>query len=518
MSIRPTNEPLIGVASDPPRREGLAVPARYPLLLEINARVWLRNLSRTAGKPMTLAEIDDATLDEVAGGGFDWIWLMGVWRTGAASRAVSRSRPAWQAEFRAVLADLAEDDICGSAFAISGYEVSDTLGGRAALAQLRARLARRGLRLMLDFVPNHTALDHPWAVARPDFFVQGSAQSLAAMPENYCQVETAEGPRILAHGRDPNFPSWADTLQLDYANPALQAACVEQLTSIARQCDGLRCDMAMLQLPQVFERTWHRTSAPFWPTAIARVRDAQPGFVFLAEAYWDLEWELQQQGFDWCYDKRLYDRVRDGQAGPVRAHLGASLDYQDGLARFLENHDEARVAATLAWPRHQAAALVTYLAPGLRFFHHGQLEGARIRLPVHLCRAPLEPKVSEIVAFYAELITQLTAGAVFREGAWSLIPPEPAWPGNATSDSVIAYAWRAETDGCRVVVVNYSPERAQCRLRLPFPELLGHRLRLGREMATAVFACHGDDAPGQELFVDLGGWGYAVVRLDRLDT
>ena len=126
----------------------LAPPPRYPSLLEINTRVWLRRLSREAGKPVTLANVDNAILDDIARRGFDWIWLLSVWRTGASSRAVSRRNPAWQAEFRSALPDLTEDDICGSGFAISAYEADETVGGKAALAEFRARLAARGLRLM----------------------------------------------------------------------------------------------------------------------------------------------------------------------------------------------------------------------------------------------------------------------------------------------------------------------------------------------------------------------------------
>ncbi len=145
--------------------------------------------------------------------------------------------------------------------------------------------------------------------------------------------------------------------------------------TVAAQCDGLRCDMAMLVLPEVFRRTWGITPAPFWPQAIAAVRQAHPGFTFMAEAYWGLEWELQQQGFDYCYDKRLYDRLHRPDAGAIRGHLQAGLDYQDRLARFLENHDEPRAAATFPWPQHQAAAIVTYFAPGLRFLPSGPAGG-----------------------------------------------------------------------------------------------------------------------------------------------
>src|SRR5262249_12058491 len=130
--------------------------------------------------------------------------------------------------------------------------------------------------------------------------------------------------------------------------------------------DGVRCDMAMLVLPEVFERTWGVQAQSFWPRAIRLVRERAPEFCFMAEVYWDLEWTLQQQGFDFTYDKRLYDRLREGHARPVREHFCAGLDYQSKMARFLENHDEARSAAAFPPTVHEAAAAVTYLSPGLR--------------------------------------------------------------------------------------------------------------------------------------------------------
>jgi glycosidase len=490
-----------------------AVP-RYPSLFEINTRVWLRRLTRQAGKPVTLADVDDVLLDDIARRGFDWVWLLSAWRTGAAGRAVSRANPAWQAEFRSALPDLAEDDICGSGFAIAGYEVDEALGGSTALAEFRARLAARGLRLMLDFVSNHTALDHPWVRAHPDFYVQGSEQALASAAENYCRIITEQGPRILAHGRDPNFPGWPDTLQLDYANAALQAAQRDQLATIAGQCDGVRCDMAMLLLPEVFQRGWGVTPAPFWPKAIAAVREAHPGFTFLAEAYWNLEGELQQQGFDYCYDKRLYDRLRQGDAGGIRAHLGAALDYQDRLARFLENHDELRAATAFPGPRHQAAAIVTYFAPGLRFFHQGQLDGARVRVPVHLCRAPIEAPDAEIAAFYDRLLAALGTFDGFRNGVWAPIPPQPAWAGNPTWQDFIAYAWRSSDGVGYVVVVNYSDHQAQCRLRLPFAGMAGIQFRLVDVMGSEIYWRDGDALNDVGFYIDLGAWRFNVFRLD----
>src|ERR1700722_11886113 len=238
---------------------------------------------------------------------------------------------------------------------------------------LLGHLRERGLRLMLDFVPNHTGIDHPWVDDHGEYYVPGTELDLARAPANYVWVRRTRGDLLLPPGRDPYFPGWPDTLQLDYSNPATQEAMIGELLGIAEQCDGVRCGMAMLVLPDVFERTWGRRSPPFWPEATRRAREKATSFRFMAEVYWDLEWTMLQQGFDYAYDKRLYDRLREGQARPVCAHLGAGLDYQPKLARFLENHDEPRAAATFLPAMHEAAAVIAYLSPGLRFFHQGQL-------------------------------------------------------------------------------------------------------------------------------------------------
>ena len=380
---------------------------RYPSLYQINTRVWLTELSRILGRPATLDDIPDAELDRVVGMGFDWVWFLSVWRTGLTGQRVSRESHEWRREFQDTLPDLSEEDIAGSGFAITGYTVHPGLGGDAALARLRERLRARGLRLMLDFVPNHTALDHPWVEGHPEYYVPGTELDLERTPQNYTRVQRTRGDLLLAHGRDPYFPGWPDTLQLDYSNPATQEAMIGELLRIAGQCDGVRCDMAMLVLPDVFERTWGRPAPLFWPHATRRVRERVPGFRFMAEVYWDLEWTMLQQGFDYAYDKRLYDRLREGHARPVREHLYAGLDYQEKLARFLENHDEPRAAAAFAPGIHEAAAVITYLSPGLRFFHQGQFEGRRKRISPHLVRAPLEPADGALRQFYDRLLAAI---------------------------------------------------------------------------------------------------------------
>ena len=443
---------------------------------------------------------------------------MSVWRTGPAGRAISRSKPEWRAEFGAVLPDLEEDDICGSGFAITAYTVSDEIGGDAALAHFRERLAQRGIKLMLDFVPNHTAPDHPWVKSNPDYYVQGSEEQIGSAPQNYLRVETDRGPRILAHGRDPNYPGWPDTLQLNYANPELQKSQIDELITIAGKCDGVRCDMAMLALPEVFQRTWGVTPKPFWPKATMAVRSAHPAFTFLAEVYWDLEWTLQQQGFDYCYDKRLYDRLQSSDVQSIRGHLRAGLDYQDKLARFLENHDEPRAASTFQWPKHRAAAAITFLSPGLRFFHQGQFEGARARVPAHLCRGPLEPADQNVAAFYDKLLLILKDIDAFRNGDWFQIDPLPAWHSNRSSEGFVSYAWAGKDEARYVAVMNYADNRGQCYLSLPFPELEGRQLLLTDLMGSEVYHRDGGDLVHGGLYVDQAPWQINVFELRSISA
>jgi hypothetical protein len=490
----------------------MAARPRYPSLFQINTRVWLQRLTHEFGRQITLADIDHKTIAGFAEQGFDWIWLLSVWQTGAAGRAVSRSNPEWRREFAAVLPNLTEDDICGSGFAITAYTVSDTLGGSAGLAHFRERLARCGIRLMLDFVPNHTAPDHPWVSSHPDYYMEASEEAMSHEPHNYMRA----AGKILAHGRDPNYPGWPDTLQLNYTNPDLHVAQIDELVAIAGMCDGVRCDMAMLLLPEVFQRTWGITPSSFWPQAMAAVRVRYPNFIFMAEAYWDLEWTLQQQGFDYCYDKRLYDRLKEGVAGPIRDHLRAGVDYQDRLARFLENHDEPRAAAEFPWQQHQAAAVVTCLSPGLRLFQHGQFEGARLRVPAHLCRGPIEPINQAYAQFYATLLRVLKETGAFRDGVWSQIDAQAAWPDNWTSECFVAYAWTSGSGSRHVVVVNYAGNQGQCRLKLPFPDLRGTTVRLVDILGTECYVRDGNDIVDNGLYIDLAPWRFNVFALQAV--
>jgi glycosidase len=437
-----------------------------------------------------------------------------VWQTGPAAQAISRANPEWRREFGETLPDLKEDDIAGSGFAIQNYAVHRDLGGPAALARLRERMQKRGLKLMLDFVPNHMAPDHLWVDEHPDYFVHGSESDLARAPQNYCRVQTKKGPLVLAYGRDPYFDGWPDTLQLNYGNPQCQQAMIGELENIAGQCDGVRCDMAMLVSPDVFESTWGIRTDLFWPKATESVLRKYPNFQFMAEVYWDREWTMQHQGFDYTYDKRLYDRLHEGHARPVREHFHAGLDYQNKMARFMENHDEPRAAATFSPEVHEAAAVITFLSPGLRFFHQGQFEARKKRISPHLVRGPDEPIDQNLKQFYDKLLAMLRR-PVIRDGQWQLLECKSAWDGNWTSDCFLAFAWAANGEERLLVVVNYASNQSQCYVRLFFSDLRNHRWQLRDLLGDAQYDRDGNELESRGLFLDVRPWQAHVFSVTQ---
>lgn len=489
---------------------------KHPLLYQLNTRVYLTELSESMGRVVTLDDIPDSKLDELAKNGFDWLWLLSVWQTGESSRNISRTNPEWRSEFERTIPDLEESDIGGSGFAIIDYHVHKDIGGDEALARLRERLRKRKIKLMLDFVPNHMGLDHVWIEKHPDYFVDGSEADLAREPQNYIRITTTSGERIFAYGRDPYFSGWPDTLQLNYANATTQDALIGELLRISQQCDGLRCDMAMLVLPEIFERTWGRKSNPFWPVATEQVRKKVPDFCFMAEVYWDMEWTLQQQGFDFTYDKRLYDRLREGNANAVRGHLGADLEYQSKSARFLENHDEPRSAACFSLEMHRAAAVITFLSPGMRFFHQGQFEGRQKRISPHLVRGPKEPINESISEFYSALLPILSK-AVVHEGEWQLLETLPAWDGNESFNKIISFVWSGGDEQV-LVAVNYSPEWSQCYVRIPMKDISDSDWRFQDLLGDASYDRDGQDCATRGLYLDVPPWQTHLFTMSKLKT
>ncbi len=485
----------------------------FPVVYEVNTWVWLHDLSREAGRPITLANVPQAELDRLAAYGFDALWLMGVWQRSPNGCKVARAHPGLQMEYRRALPDYTSADVVGSPYAVQNYRTDRALGGDEELAALRERLRLLGLRVILDFVPNHVANDHAWVTEHPERIVQGSESDLLRNPVNY--FRDGKG-RVFAHGKDPYFPGWTDTAQLDYRRRQTREAMTDVLLRIAKRCDGLRCDMAMLITREVFLRTWggdfDPLQAEFWPAAIARVKESQPDFLMIAEVYWDMEFELQQMGFDYTYDKRLYEYLQGDRATALGTHLRADGQYQNRLVRFIENHDERRAVEVFGSHRSRAVATLALGLPGMRLFHDGQLEGRRLKLPVQLGRRHPEPVDPGAKHFYRRLLTALS-DPVFHDGHWRLLEPKAAWDGNQSHHNFVAYHWVLDKER-RVIVVNLSAHPAQCFLPLGLSDLGEQTWHLCDLLNDAEYIREGDDLGQRGLYLDVPAHGYHLFNVE----
>jgi hypothetical protein len=485
---------------------------RHPVVYEINTWAWLGDLGRKYRKAVDLATVPEPEWDAIASHGFDAVWFMGVWERSPAGIEISMRNKGLLEDFRRALPDFSAEDNVGSPYCVRRYVVDGHLGGPKGLAAARAALAKRGIRLILDFVPNHVAPDHPWVADHPEYFVQGSADDARNDPASFAEA----GGTVFARGRDPYFPAWPDVLQLNAFQPGLRQAVIGTVSEIAGQCDGIRCDMAMLMLNDIFGRTWGaragaRPPGDYWKTVIPAIKGKYREFRFMAEAYWDLEWELQQQGFDWCYDKKLYDRMEHGDAENVRLHLLADSSYQAGMVRFIENHDEPRAAATFPSGKGRAAAVAILTLTGAKLLHEGQFEGWKVRLPVFLGRRPAEPFDRDLAAFYGRLLKEVHRD-LFRNGEWRLCE-RSGWPDNPSCRNILAWCW-AKGEERSLVVVNFSGGTSQALVHVPWDELRGRTWRLADALSGEVYDRSGNEMRDSGLYVDLPPWGYNVFSLD----
>lgn len=431
----------------------------FPLVYEINTRVWLKELSDKLGRLITLEDVPKEEFEFFREAGFDIIWLMGVWKPSRYSAAISASHCGLRTDFLEHLKDLHPDDIVGSPYSITAYEVNEAIGGSKGIKAFREKLATMGIRLMLDFVPNHMALDNRWLPEHPDYFITMSRHEQCQDPRS-C-YEYVRG-KYLAHGKDPYFPPWTDTLQLNYANPATHEMMIHNLLHISDLCDAVRCDVAMLILKDIFNTTWGnlggRMTDEFWPKAIQAVRQRHPDFVFLAESYWNREWELQQMGFDFTYDKPFYDFLGSSPVNvpKLKGHLQGDWEYQKKLCRFIENHDEIRASERFG-PNHAVAALVLLTAPGMHLVHQGQLTGLRKKIPVQLIRHSKEPAHKALLHLYLMLFA-FRSEPVFQEGGLEWLELNP------NGDSLCFGYCRSIPDTVAFVLANFSATGIETKL------------------------------------------------------
>ena len=368
-------------------------------------------------------------------------------------------------------------------------------------------------------MPNHVATDHGWTSEHPDYFVRGTGEEFDARPTDYFVADTADGSgAVIARGRDPYFPAWIDTAQLDAFQPDLRQAAINTLVDIGNQCDGVRCDMAMLMLNTVFAATWNRDadSLPprdYWEKVLPAVRAIHPQMLFMAEVYWDLEHKLLEQGFDYTYDKRLYDRLANGQIADVKAHLSAELAFLRSNIRFIENHDERRAMEVFGEDRQRPAAALICTLPGAALLHQGQLSGRRIKLPVQINRGADESSHPLLARFYRRLLNEVRAD-VYRAGEWRLREAQAIHCEDHTHANLVVYSWEYGVM-TRLVIVNLSSEWTRARLDLSdWAQLAAERWRLFDVLSESFVLRDGDAMLHEGLLIEVPPCSAQILRFE----
>ena len=448
----------------------------HPVIYEINTQVWIKRFSKN-GKSVQIKDIPDTYWQGLAEKGIDFVWLMGIWQTNESACEKYCFTKDLMLEYSRSLPDWKKADVIGSPYAIDSYTVHKKLGTDEDIVALKKRLHKLGLKLILDFVPNHFSACTRYLHQVPELFISGGVENLTHRPDVFFTRD--DDGYIFAHGRDPYFDPWQDTVQVNIFHQKTRDFLMKTLIDMTLLCDGVRCDMAMLLLNDIFYNTWapilekkdfRKPEKEFWDVAIQCVRKVESNFIFIAEAYWDTGWRLQQMGFNFTYDKELYDRLRYGSAHHIRSHLLAEEGYQRKSVRFIENHDEGRAVSLIGNEKSKAAAVVISTIQGLSFFYDGQFEGRKIKHPVQLGREGKETIHKDFIQFY-RILLRIRQSRTLQSGTWRLIQPNQTRDGNTTHTNFLVWVW-INNNSHLLVIINYSHIKSQCRLRLTVPETI----------------------------------------------
>lgn len=482
-------------------------------LYEINTRVWIKQF----GEDIKLSEIPNEYFKILEQKGFDYIWLMGVWKIPEENIKYAFS-PDLVKAYKKCLPSWKQEDVIGSPYAIDSYQLNQAFGTFDDLTNLKEKLNSIGLKLILDFIPNHFGADSYVVKTFPHLFLQGDEQLLKDEPNSYFRINTKE-KIILAHGRDPFFPAWSDTAQINYFSEKARKFMTEQLMKLTKYCDGVRCDMAMLSMNNVFQNTWpgpinkfnlKKSKTEFWYDAIKQVKKVNPNFTLIAEVYWDLEAELHDLGFDFTYCKYFLDMFNNNDLFGIINKLKSDFNYLKKLVLFIENHDEDRAVTALGINKSIAAAVSFLTMPGMKLIYDGQLEGKKIKCPIQLGRNSDEKGSKSIKEFYSKIL-QIVNNEIYKRGKFYVIQPSIFNEKDESNKNILAWYWQYNNE-IKITIVNFSPKHSNCKIKIScnfFPQ----KVVLKDLLSKAILKITSKKIIDEGFVVQLKGYQSRIVEI-----
>jgi glycosidase len=424
------------------------------VLLARSTYVWLDQLSRRYGREIrTLDAVPDEELASIARRGISGLWLIGLWERSNASERIKR----WRGNAEAV----------ASAYSLDDYRIADDLGGEDALADLRTRAWRHGIRMASDMVPNHMGIDSRWVIDHPERFIgldqppypayRFEGKNLADDPRIEIRIEdhywddsdaavvferrdTATGERrYLYHGNDGTSFPWNDTAQLDFLKADVRETVIRTILDVARRFPVIRFDAAMVLARKHVERLWYpepgaggaipsraehaMTKArfeklmpeEFWREVVDRVAAEAPDTLLLAEAFWLLEgYFVRTLGMHRVYNSAFMHMIRDEDNAGYRKVIRDTVEFDPAIlgryVNFLTNPDEETAIEQFGTgEKYFGAATLLATLPGLPMIGHGQIEGFAEKYGMEFRRARLDevPNAGLIAYFEAQIVPLL---------------------------------------------------------------------------------------------------------------
>ena len=407
-------------------------------LLEISIRPYLYALSNKYGRPIkSIREIPDIEFNDWQSMGFNWIWLYGVWEIGEYVRQYDLEDQILLNRYNENLPNWTREDVIGYPLCIYSYDINPEVGTLEDLIWFREQLKKRGMLLMLDYVPNHTAIDAPEMREHPEFYIRTTETN----HEKYDLSRFM--PNGIAYGAGKFMPPMRFNAQLNLFRYDCRDHQINKLLQISELCDGVRVHLAQYQINSQFDLYWDKElgdcRAPpdeFWKVAIDRVRAKNPKFIMMGESYgYENQEKLLECGFNYIYEKELLDKLLYGDVHSFKSLIFQNHFITNRMVHFVENHDEPRILSRFHYDVKIAcaasAALLTL--PGIRLINFHQWLGYLPQIDVNLRRANDSHANKDIMLFYTRLFKVLDTDMI-RYGQWEPLVVHD-------SDSVLAWKW-----------------------------------------------------------------------------